>query len=73
MRRTKEERLAQLEADLAQHKRKLRMETVPGVKEAVFLARALRKWQDDYGVAFMMGDACADIAALLERCAEEPQ
>lgn len=75
MRRTKEQRIADMEAEAAQLKRKLRMETVPGVKEAVFLAKALRKWEGEYGNSLNPHDtnytmACA--ATILEQCAEEP-
>ena len=61
MRLTKEQKLAKLEADLARHKRKLRMETVPGVKEALFLARALRKWNDEFGPVETVQDAIVDL------------
>jgi hypothetical protein len=59
-----------MEAEIAQHKRKLRMETVPWVKEAVFLARALRKWNTDMNVTVQCVE---DAAAFLDKQAEEPQ
>ena len=83
-RRTKEEKVADLEAEpgdqalyqaiergqieLAAHKRKLRMETVPGVKEAVFIARAMRKWQADFSI---VTNELTTAIAYLEAQAEE--
>lgn len=78
MRRTKEQRIADMEAEAAALKRKLRMETVPGVKEAVLIAKALRKWDADFHGQFGGNTGHTDYAvtlaaAWLEQTAEEPQ
>lgn len=73
MRRTKEQRIADMEAEAAQLKRKLRMETVAGVKEAVFLGRAIKKWMGEYGNFLGAKPSIWESAEQLEAMANEPE
>lgn len=74
MRRTKEQRIADMEAEAVKLKRKLRMETVAGVKEAVVLSRALVRWYDEFGVNFPDENGTVPSAAAhLDACANEPE
>lgn len=72
-RKSPEVRLEEKEAQLLKLKRNLRMASVPGVKEAVFLARALRKWDEEFGgLADDEEGILASAADILDVCAEEP-
>lgn len=52
MRKTPEQKIAEAEAEMAALRRKVRMERVAGVREAVFLSRALTKWNNEFGASF---------------------
>jgi len=71
MRRTPEQLLADKESQIRTLKRNLRMKEVPGVKEAVFLARSLRRWADENKEFDVPG--LFNVIDGLERCADEPQ
>lgn len=73
-RRTKEDKLAALEEQRIELRRKLAIEKVPGIKEAAYLAKALARYEEQFpGLIDDPSDlsrAATKLAGIVEKAAE---